>query len=92
MALGSVLEIARRDAGAGSRIKVVVNPGSVGQPLDCGLWASDAVIEGGVPEIRRVKDEIEATAAEIRKRELAGDASARLIAILKTGAPRAAPA
>lgn len=71
----------------GAWTKVVLNPGSVGQPLDGDPRASYAVIEDGMAEIRRVTYDIEATAAGIREMGLAEDAAASLVAILKTGRP-----
>jgi putative phosphoesterase len=76
----------------GAWTKVVLNPGSVGQPLDGDPRASYAVIEDGLAEIRRVTYDIEATAAGIREMGLAEDAAAGLIAILKTGRPLDGPA
>jgi len=76
----------------GAWTKVVVNPGSVGQPLDGDPRASYAVIEDGMAEIRRVEYDIEATATGIREMGLANDAAEALIAILKTGTPLARPA
>jgi len=76
----------------GAWTKVVVNPGSVGQPLDGESRASYAVIEDGMAGIRRVAYDIEATAAGIRGMGLASGAAEALIAILKTGTPLAGPA
>jgi len=76
----------------GAWTKVVVNPGSVGQPLDGDPRASYAVIEDGMAEIRRVEYDIEATAAGIREMGLAEDAAASLVAILTTGRPLDGPA
>jgi putative phosphoesterase len=74
----------------GAWTKVVVNPGSVGQPLDGDPRASYAVIEDGMAEIRRVEYDIEATAAGIREMSLADDVADALIAVLRTGAPHLA--
>jgi putative phosphoesterase len=71
----------------GAWTKVVLNPGSVGQPLDGDPRASYAVIEDGVAEIRRVEYDVEETAAGIREMGLAGDLTDTLIAILLTGKP-----
>jgi predicted phosphodiesterase len=76
----------------GAWTKVVVNPGSVGQPLDGDPRASYAVIEDGMAEIRRAEYDIEATAEGIRKMGLANGAAEALIAILKTGTPLVGPA
>lgn len=75
----------------GAWTKVVLNPGSVGQPLDGDPRASYAVIENGVAAIRRVAYDIEETIAGIREMGLAEEAAARLVAILKTGKPLASP-
>jgi putative phosphoesterase len=69
----------------GAWTKVVLNPGSVGQPLDGDPRASYAVIRDGMAEIRRVEYDIEATIAGIRKMELADDATDALVTILRTG-------
>jgi putative phosphoesterase len=66
---------------------LVLNPGSVGQPLDADPRASYAVIQDGAPEIRRVPYDLDATVAGIRAMGLAADVVAGLIAILKTGKP-----
>jgi putative phosphoesterase len=71
----------------GAWTKVVLNPGSVGQPLDGDPRASYAVVEDGVAEIRRVAYDIDATAAGIRAMGLAKDMADALIAILRTGMP-----
>ena len=71
----------------GAWTKVVLNPGSVGQPLDGDPRASYAVIEDGVAEIRRVEYDVEETAVGIRRMGLAGEVADALIAILRTGKP-----
>ncbi len=71
----------------GAWTKVILNPGSVGQPLDGDPRASYAVIEDGVAEIRRVAYDTEATVAGIREMGLAEDATLALITILLTGRP-----
>lgn len=71
----------------GACTKVVMNPGSVGQPLDGNPRASYAVIENGVAEIRRVPYDIEATMAGVREMGLADDVTRALIRILLTGKP-----
>ena len=75
----------------GAWTKVVVNPGSVGQPLDGDSRASYAVIEDGMAEIRRVEYDIEATVAGIREMGLAEEATDALIGILTAGKPCAEP-
>jgi putative phosphoesterase len=76
----------------GAWTKVVLNPGSVGQPLDGDPRASYAVIRDGVAELRRVEYDIEATAAGIRAMGLAEEMTDVLIGILATGKPGTAPA
>lgn len=75
----------------GAWTKVVVNPGSVGQPLDGDPRASYAVIQDGVAEIRRVAYDVEATVAGIRNMRLAAEPAEALIAMLRTGKPVAGP-
>lgn len=75
----------------GAWTKVVVNPGSVGQPLDGDPRASYAVIQDGVAEIRRVAYDVEATVAGIRNMRLAAKSAVALIAMLRTGKPVAGP-
>lgn len=75
----------------GAWTKVVVNPGSVGQPLDGDPRASYAVIQDGVAEIRRVAYDVEATVAGIRNMRLAAKSAEALIAMLRTGKPAAGP-
>jgi putative phosphoesterase len=69
----------------GAWTKVVLNPGSVGQPLDGDPRASYAVVRDGMAEIRRVSYDIEATIAGIREMGLADDATEALVTILRTG-------
>jgi len=71
----------------GAWTKVVLNPGSVGQPLDGDPRASYAVIQDGVAEIRRVEYDIEAAVTGIRKMGLADDVTQKLISMLRTGKP-----
>ena len=71
----------------GAWTKVILNPGSVGQPLDGNPQASYAVIKDGVAEIRRVAYDIDATVAGIREMRLADDVTQALITILLTGKP-----
>ena len=71
----------------GAWTKVVVNPGSVGQPLDGDPRASYAVIRDGVAEIRRVEYDIEETVAGIRAMGLSEATTDALIGILTTGKP-----
>jgi putative phosphoesterase len=71
----------------GAWTKVVLNPGSVGQPLDGDPRASYAVIRDGVAEICRVAYDIEGTVAGIRSMGLAGATTEALVRILTTGKP-----
>jgi len=71
----------------GAWTKVILNPGSVGQPLDGNPRASYAVIKDGVAEIRRVAYDIEVTVAGIREMGLVDDVTRALITILLTGKP-----
>jgi len=71
----------------GAWTKVILNPGSVGQPLDGNPRASYAVIQDGVAEIRRVAYDIEVTVAGIREMGLGDDVTRALITILLTGRP-----
>ena len=75
----------------GAWTKVVVNPGSVGQPLDGDPRVSYAIIQDGVAEIRRVDYDIEAAVAGVRGMGLADEIAAALIGILRTGKPSASP-
>ena len=69
----------------------ILNPGSVGQPLDADPRASYAVVRDGVAEIRRVRYNMEATIAGIRKMGLSVEAAEALIGILRTGQPNSVP-
>lgn len=69
--------------GVGSR--VVVNPGSVGQPRDSLPEASYAVIQDGVAEIKRVKYSIQKTVRALKVLPLEEVVIKRLITILETG-------
>jgi diadenosine tetraphosphatase ApaH/serine/threonine PP2A family protein phosphatase len=71
----------------GVRSTVVVNPGSVGQPLDGDPRASYAVIRDGVPEIYRVAYNVEATVRGIRDMGLAEYVAKALQGLLRTGEP-----
>jgi putative phosphoesterase len=75
----------------GAWTKVVLNPGSVGQPLDGDPRASYAVIEDGMAEIRRVEYDVEATVAGIRGMGLANEVAEELIDMLRTGEPYSDP-
>lgn len=71
----------------GAWSKVVVNPGSVGQPLDGDPQASYALIEGGVATLRRVAYDVEKTVDGIRRMPLPTDMSEALTGILRTAQP-----
>ena len=66
---------------------MVVNPGSVGQPLDGDPRASYAVIRDGVPKIHRVAYDVEATVKGIRDMGLAEHLAKALMGLLQTGGP-----
>jgi putative phosphoesterase len=65
--------------------KVVVNPGSVGQPRDGDPRASYAMIEDGVVELKRIAYDVERTVAGLRKMPLAPEVRDRLIMLLRRG-------
>jgi putative phosphoesterase len=69
----------------GAWTKVVVNPGSVGQPLDGDPRAGYAILQDGMAEIRRVEYDVAATVAGIRGMGLADEAATALIDILQKG-------
>ena len=69
--------------GIGSR--VVVNPGSVGQPTDGNPEAGYAIIEDGVVELRRVKYDVSRTVVALRNLPLSVELIDQLISILKEG-------
>lgn len=69
--------------GIGSR--VVVNPGSLGLPLDGSPEASYAVIDNGSVEIRRIPYDVERTIAALHETSLPPEIVARLTATLRTG-------
>jgi putative phosphoesterase len=70
--------------GIGSR--VVVNPGSLGLPLDGSPEASYAVIDNGSVEIRRVAYDVERAVAALHEASLDRALVARLAATLRVGA------
>ncbi|HTX54092.1 MAG TPA: YfcE family phosphodiesterase [Candidatus Baltobacteraceae bacterium] len=75
----------------GAWTKVVVNPGSVGQPLDGDPRASYAIVQDGVAEIRRAEYDIGATIAGIRGMGLADEIAAALVDILRKGSAPQVP-
>jgi putative phosphoesterase len=68
--------------------KLVINPGSVGQPRDGDPRASYAVIEGDRVELKRAEYSIEATVRVIQESELQETAKDMLIDVLRTGRSR----
>ncbi len=72
----------------GAWTKVVLNPGSVGQPLDGDPRASYAVIQDGVAELRRVAYDVEKTIAGLRAMGLPPEAAEALVATLRSGGLR----
>ncbi|PWU24172.1 MAG: YfcE family phosphodiesterase [Candidatus Rokuibacteriota bacterium] len=75
------LPLARR---VGSRL--LVNPGSVGQPRDGDPRASYAVIEDGDVQLKRAAYDVDRTVRDLRALGLTPDVADRLTAILRTGA------
>jgi predicted phosphodiesterase len=73
----------------GAWTTVVLNPGSVGQPLDGDARASYAIIQDGIAEIRRVSYDVESAVAGIRHLRLPREAADALIVMLRTGRPAA---
>lgn len=69
--------------GIGSR--VVVNPGSVGQPADGNPETSYAIIEDGVVELRRAKYDLSETIDALRKLPLGSELIDQLLSILEQG-------
>jgi putative phosphoesterase len=67
--------------------KLVINPGSVGQPRDGDPRASCAVIENYKVDLKRVDYAIEDTVATIQSSPLPDSAKDMLIDVFRTGAP-----
>jgi diadenosine tetraphosphatase ApaH/serine/threonine PP2A family protein phosphatase len=65
--------------------RLIVNPGSVGQPRDGDPRASYAVIEDGEPRLERVAYDIEATIRALQGRGLPPAIFEHLARILRTG-------
>lgn len=65
--------------------KIVVNPGSVGQPRDGDPRASYAVIEDGVVALERIAYDVERTVDDLRRLPLAPEISDRLVSLLRKG-------
>ena len=66
----------------------VLNPGSLGQPKDGDARAAFAVIEGGVPRLRRASYPIHRTVAGLRATGVDGAALDALSDLLRTGRAR----
>lgn len=71
--------------GIGSR--VVVNPGSVGQPRDGSPEPSYAIIDNGVVELKRCAYDLGRTVGAIRNLPLRREIIDQLIALLEQGGP-----
>ena len=65
--------------------KVVVNPGSVGQPRDGDPRAAFAIIEDGEPRLERVEYDIEATASSLERSGLSREVVDLLAHVLRKG-------
>jgi putative phosphoesterase len=65
--------------------KLVINPGSVGQPRDGDPRASYAVIEDNRVELKRVEYDVEATIQTIQESNLPEPAKALLAEVLRSG-------
>jgi putative phosphoesterase len=65
--------------------KVIVNPGSVGQPRDGDPRASFAIIEDGEPRLERVAYDVEATVRGLESAELPERVVGQLSRLLRTG-------
>lgn len=65
--------------------RVVVNPGSVGQPRDGDPRASFAVIENGGVALKRVAYDVERTVRDLRGLPVSGEIVDRLASILRAG-------
>jgi putative phosphoesterase len=71
--------------------KLVINPGSVGQPRDGDPRASYAVVEGTKVELKRVEYPVEETVRAVEQAALPDLAKQRLVDLFRTGASRPAP-
>jgi putative phosphoesterase len=68
--------------------KLVINPGSVGQPRDGDPRASYAIVENFKVELRRVEYPIEETVRNVEESELPDLAKGRLIEVFRNGGYR----
>ena len=67
--------------------KLVINPGSVGQPRDGDPRASFAIINDNKVELRRIAYPIEETVASIQASSLVEEAKQALVEVFRTGKP-----
>jgi putative phosphoesterase len=67
--------------------KLVVNPGSVGQPRDGDPRASFAIIEDGVPRLERVAYDVEASVRALKAQSLPDSVFRKLASLLRSGGP-----
>ncbi len=65
--------------------RIVVNPGSVGQPRDGDPRASYAVIEDGSVALKRVAYDVERTIQDLRRMPIAPETIDSLVSILRAG-------
>jgi putative phosphoesterase len=65
--------------------RLVLNPGSAGQPRDGDPRASYAVIEDGIATLKRVRYDVDRTARDIQRMPVPADVADRLAAILRAG-------
>jgi putative phosphoesterase len=65
--------------------RLVVNPGSVGQPRDGDPRASFAVIEDGDVALKRVAYDVERTVRDLRELPLPAEVADPLVSILRAG-------
>jgi len=71
--------------------KIVVNPGSVGQPRDGDPRAAYAVIDDGEPRLERCEYDVESTVAALAKRALPAPVFGQLASLLRTGRDQSIP-
>jgi predicted phosphodiesterase len=72
--------------------KLIINPGSVGQPRDGDPRASYAIIDDYNVDLRRVEYDVEKTVQAIQESELADEVKETLIEVARTGNPPVMPA
>jgi putative phosphoesterase len=71
--------------------RMVVNPGSIGQPRDGDPRAAFAIFEDGVARLERVNYDIERTVARLAALALSAPVFRQLADLLRTGQPSASP-